>query len=125
MTLRARLVNGTIRGITRILCRVDDAELTRVPERGPLILVANHVNFLEVPLIYTHLTAGDRLCQGGTWDNPAALFDLWEIILSSAGADRTRDRAPWRPFGPARSLPWRRKAREAGTAGFSVDTGAS
>lgn len=89
MTVRARLVNGTIRGITRILCRVDDAELTRVPERGPLILVANHVNFLEVPLIYTHLQPRPvtGFAKAETWDNPAmaALFDLWEAIPLQRG----------------------------------------
>ena len=55
MTLTYRAVTSTIKGLTRLLCRVDDAQLARVPDRGPLIVVANHVNFLEVPLLYTHL----------------------------------------------------------------------
>ncbi len=89
MTVRARLVNGTIRGLTRLLCRVDDAELARVPECGPLILVANHVNFLEVPLVYTHLQPRPvtGFAKAETWDNPAmaALFDLWEAIPLQRG----------------------------------------
>jgi len=87
--LRARLVNGAIKGITRLLCRVDDAQLVRVPERGPLILVANHINFLEVPLIYTHLLPRPvtGFAKAETWDNPAmaALFDLWEAIPLQRG----------------------------------------
>jgi 1-acyl-sn-glycerol-3-phosphate acyltransferase len=89
MTLRTRLVNGTIRGLTRLLCRVDDAELARVPDRGPLILVANHINFLEVPLVYTHLQPRPvtGFAKAETWDNPAmaALFDLWEAIPLQRG----------------------------------------
>jgi len=55
MTLAYQVVTTAIKGLTRTLCQVDDAQLARVPERGPLILVANHINFMEVPLIYTHL----------------------------------------------------------------------
>ena len=50
-----RVVTSAIKGLTHLLCRVDGAHLVRVPERGPLIIVANHINFLEVPLIYTCL----------------------------------------------------------------------
>jgi 1-acyl-sn-glycerol-3-phosphate acyltransferase len=89
MTFRTRLVNGTIRGLTRLLCRVDDGELARVPDRGPLILVANHINFLEVPLVYTHLQPRPvtGFAKAETWDNPAmaALFDLWEAIPLQRG----------------------------------------
>lgn len=84
MSIAFQLVNGSIKGLLRLLCRVDDTQLERVPERGPLILVANHVNFLEVPLVFTHLQprpiAG--FAKAETWDNPlmARLFDLWGAI---------------------------------------------
>jgi len=84
MTLTYRVVTSTIKGLTRILCRVDDAQLARVPDRGPLIIVANHVNFLEVPLLYTHLQPRSvtGFAKVETWDNPAlgALFDLGRAI---------------------------------------------
>lgn len=84
MTLTYRVVTSTIRVLTRLLCRVDDAQLTRVPDRGPLIIVANHVNFLEVPLLYTHLQPRSvtGFAKAETWDNPAlgALFDLGRAI---------------------------------------------
>ena len=43
------------RSLTRAICKVDDAQLDKVPERGPLILIANHVHIMELPLLYTHL----------------------------------------------------------------------
>src|SRR5512139_260579 len=78
------LVDGTLRTVTRTLCRVYDAELARVPSHGPLILVANHINFLEVPLVLTHLRPRPvtGFAKAETWDNPAMawLFDLWAAI---------------------------------------------
>jgi 1-acyl-sn-glycerol-3-phosphate acyltransferase len=55
MTLTHRIVTATFKGLTSLLCRVDDAQLARVPDQGPLIVVTNHVNILEIPIIYTHL----------------------------------------------------------------------
>lgn len=84
MKLALRVVNTSLKGLTRILCRVDDSQLGRVPESGPLILVANHINFLEVPLLYTHLMPRPvtGFAKAETWDNPAMakLFDLWQAI---------------------------------------------
>ena len=55
MTLTHRIVIATLKGLTGLLCRVDDEQLARVPDRGPLILVGNHVNILEMPILYTRL----------------------------------------------------------------------
>jgi 1-acyl-sn-glycerol-3-phosphate acyltransferase len=81
MTITSAVVNTTIRGLTRLLCRVYDDQLPRIPETGPLILVSNHINFLEVPLLYTHLQPRPvtGFAKAETWDNPALriLFNLW------------------------------------------------
>ncbi len=65
-------------------CRVDDQELCRVPERGPLLLVCNHVNFLEVPLVLSHLQPRPvtGLAKAETWNSPVMgiLFNLWGAI---------------------------------------------
>jgi 1-acyl-sn-glycerol-3-phosphate acyltransferase len=83
-TLTYRVVTSTIKILTRILCRVDDAQLARVPDRGPLILVANHVNFLEAPVMYTHLRPRPitGLAKVESWDSPGLRFlaNLWGAI---------------------------------------------
>jgi 1-acyl-sn-glycerol-3-phosphate acyltransferase len=82
-------VTYSIKALLRTVCRVHDDHLTRVPKHGPLILVCNHVNTLDVPLMYTHLQP--RLMTGfaklETWDNPvmALLFDLWGAIPIKRG----------------------------------------
>jgi 1-acyl-sn-glycerol-3-phosphate acyltransferase len=84
MSFTTIMVNNTIKGLTRILCRVEDKQLDRVPFNGPLILVTNHVNFLDVPLLYTHLLPRPitGFAKAETWDNPAMayLFNLWQAI---------------------------------------------
>lgn len=75
------LVNTTLRILTGILCRMDADELKRIPSQGPLILVGNHINFLEVPVLVTRVwprpvTGFSKL---ETWHNPAKafLFNIW------------------------------------------------
>ncbi|MGA2489951.1 MAG: lysophospholipid acyltransferase family protein [Anaerolineales bacterium] len=69
---------------TRIVCHIDGADLAQVPMRGPLILVFNHINSLEVPLLHAHLQPRRMigLAKIETWDNKIMgwLFDLWEAI---------------------------------------------
>jgi 1-acyl-sn-glycerol-3-phosphate acyltransferase len=84
VTLTERIVNAFIKRVTRILCRIDDAQLRRVPKGGPLILVTNHVNFVDVPLVYTHLQPRPviGLAKVESWESPALgwLLDLWDSI---------------------------------------------
>jgi len=80
----AGIVNGTLRGITRTICQVDDAELARIPSHGPLILVGNHVNFLDAPILISHLQPRPivALAKVETWNNPlfGMLFSTWKSI---------------------------------------------
>jgi len=89
MPVKEYIVNNTIKNITRILCRVDDAELDSIPMCGPLILVSNHINFLEVPLVYTHLHPRPvtGYAKAETWDNMLLrpLFNLWNAIPIKRG----------------------------------------
>jgi 1-acyl-sn-glycerol-3-phosphate acyltransferase len=63
---------------------VDDRELRKIPARGPLLLVTNHVNFLEIPLVLSHLQPRPvtGLAKAETWDSPlmGLLFNLWGAI---------------------------------------------
>ena len=62
----------------------------RSPFHGPLILVMNHINFLDAPVLYTHLQPRPLtgLVKSETWDNPAMayLFNLWGGIPVRRGA---------------------------------------
>jgi 1-acyl-sn-glycerol-3-phosphate acyltransferase len=77
-------VSGAIRLVTGLAYCVDDGRLRRVPSTGPLFLVANHVNFLEAPLVFVRLrprpVTGFAKAEG--WDNGwmARLFNLGGAI---------------------------------------------
>jgi len=82
-------VTSIIKRLARILCRVDAHQLAQVPDRGPLILPTNHVNFLEAPVLYTHLQPRPltAFVKVETWDSPALgmLADLWGAIPLQRG----------------------------------------
>jgi 1-acyl-sn-glycerol-3-phosphate acyltransferase len=77
-------VSWGIRFGTKIICRIEDAELMQVPLNGPLILAVNHINSLEVPLLFAHLQPRRMigLAKIETWNNKFMgwLFELWEAI---------------------------------------------
>jgi 1-acyl-sn-glycerol-3-phosphate acyltransferase len=89
MSLAYSVVTTSIKSLTRILCKVDDSQLSNVPEQGPLIIVSNHINFIEVPVVYTHLQPRNitGFVKAETWENPAMglLFDLWGGIPIQRG----------------------------------------
>jgi 1-acyl-sn-glycerol-3-phosphate acyltransferase len=83
-----------IRALGRTLCRVHDEELAGIPHAGPLLLVANHVNFLDVPIFYTALMPRSvtGFAKIETWNNPALgfFFSLGGAIPIRRGVvDRT------------------------------------
>jgi len=80
-----RMLNATFKGLTSLMCRVQAEQLKRVPKHGPLILVSNHINFLEIPIIYTRLQTACPLtgfAKAETWDNPimGRIFNIWGAI---------------------------------------------
>ena len=94
MKLGFILVNAVIKTWTRIVCKIDGEALKNVPMNGPLIIISNHVNFLEAPVLYTHLLPRDitALAKVESWDNPGKrfLFNVWKIIPIRRGeADMT------------------------------------
>jgi 1-acyl-sn-glycerol-3-phosphate acyltransferase len=94
LTLTRRLADAAASGLSRLLCRVDAEELSKVPACGPLILVTNHVNFLEIPVLHTHLRPRPvvGLAKAEAWENPllGRLFDLWGAIPVRRGEPDVR-----------------------------------
>jgi 1-acyl-sn-glycerol-3-phosphate acyltransferase len=84
MNLVRNFVSWAIRVGTSIICRIERAELAQVPTQGPLILAVNHINSLEVPLLFAHLQPRRMigLAKIETWNNKFIgwLFDLWDSI---------------------------------------------
>ncbi|MBA7574424.1 hypothetical protein ES708_16230 [subsurface metagenome] len=84
MTLTGRFITFIIKLLLKILCKVERAQLESIPCQGPLILVTNHINFLEVPLIYT-LLLPRKVCgilKKESWDSwfVGMLAKEWEAI---------------------------------------------
>jgi 1-acyl-sn-glycerol-3-phosphate acyltransferase len=55
MTPSQRMIILFFKILTSVICRIHDESLAKVPHQGPLIIVTNHINILEVPLVYVAL----------------------------------------------------------------------
>ncbi len=83
-TFKEWATNVVVKAFTSSILRVSAAELRQLPPEGPLIIITNHVNFLEAPAIYTRMmprpvTAFSKI---ETWESKFLgwLFDVWGII---------------------------------------------
>jgi 1-acyl-sn-glycerol-3-phosphate acyltransferase len=81
VTFSQRFIVSASKGITGLICRIDDAALEKVPKQGPLIIYTNHVNILEIPIIYTRLQP--RRVHG------MLLAERWNIPILSWALDVT------------------------------------
>ena len=92
--MRRLLVNTTIGLLLPLLCRLRAAGIDRVPARGPLIIAANHINFLDVPVLYLLLRPRRVIgvAKEETWDNPALrlLANTWGAIPIRRGTADAR-----------------------------------
>jgi len=72
MTLSQHLIGFVLKSITIMLFRVDETQLARVPQKGPLILVTNHVHMPEIPTLFLRLTPRPvtGMLLASRWDNP-------------------------------------------------------
>jgi 1-acyl-sn-glycerol-3-phosphate acyltransferase len=98
MNLARKVISFVVKRITFIICRIDAAQLSKVPAQGPLILVMNHINFMDVPVFYTQLEPRPitGFAKAESWDDPLLgwLFRLYGGIPIHRGvADLTALRA--------------------------------
>jgi 1-acyl-sn-glycerol-3-phosphate acyltransferase len=82
---RRTVINTVVKGIFNTLCDIDSREFVETLSHSePLIIVVNHINFLEVPILvaqsYPMLLTG--LVKAETWNNPimAFLFNTYKAI---------------------------------------------
>lgn len=75
------LVNKVIQGITSVLFTLDDAQLVKVPSKGPLIIVANHINTFDAPVVLSRAQPRPirTFAKIETFDNLllGELFKVW------------------------------------------------
>ncbi len=72
----AMLVQRVLVGIP---CRIHDAELAKVPARGPVIVPGNHATSLEVPIMLSHLYPRrvTGMAKIEAWRNPILRLLYW------------------------------------------------
>ncbi len=92
MSLSYRFIVTTLKAITSLICRIDVAGAGQVPLHGPLILYTNHVNIIEIPIIFTRLQPRKMhgMLLAERWDIPVLhwMLDVTETIpLHRAEAD--------------------------------------
>jgi 1-acyl-sn-glycerol-3-phosphate acyltransferase len=84
------IVDTAIRLLFRLIARVRPTGLSRIPERGPLIVVTNHINFLEIPLLRFLFKPRQLrgITKAETWNRTASriLANLWGAIPIRRGA---------------------------------------
>lgn len=89
MTTGKRIVNPIVKAVSNLVCKVDDVEVDKVPFEGPLLIVVNHINFIEGPVLAPrlHPRLYSVLAKQESWDNPLFrfLFNTWDFIPLERG----------------------------------------
>jgi len=85
MEFRRAAVSFFLKSVLSIICKIDCREFKKaIFENKPLLVIFNHVNFLEVPILVTHSYPKHvtGLVKSETWDNPffAFLFNTYRAI---------------------------------------------
>ena len=85
MEFRRPVVNFFLKGILNIVCKIDSKEFVEALKKNePLLVVFNHINFLEVPILvsqsYPINVTG--LVKSETWKNPffSFLFNTYKAV---------------------------------------------
>jgi len=84
MGIRAWLFNVTLGLLFRILVRIEDKDLRRLPQTGPAILITNHTSNIEGPLMYVRMRPRPTIAMAKTelWKSFATrmMMQAWGAI---------------------------------------------
>jgi 1-acyl-sn-glycerol-3-phosphate acyltransferase len=85
MGFRRAAVTCFLKTLLTILCKIDCREYYKVLTKNePMLVVFNHVNFLEVPILVTHSypVCVSGLVKSETWNNPvfAFIFNSYKAV---------------------------------------------
>jgi len=85
MGFRRFVVSHVMKGILNVICKIDCSEFVHaLNSNKPLLVIFNHINFLEVPILVTHsyplLVSG--LVKSETWDSLifAFIFNTFKAV---------------------------------------------
>jgi len=85
MGFRRFAVTYFLKGILSVICKIDCKEfISALKNNKPMLVIFNHINFLEVPILVTHsyplYVSG--LVKSETWDNPvfAFIFNTYKAV---------------------------------------------
>jgi 1-acyl-sn-glycerol-3-phosphate acyltransferase len=84
MNLSQHLVLWALNVATRALCKIDSRELDKIPQHGPLLVLSNHINFLEVPVmrVRLHPRRAGGFAKAEAWQSwwLGRMYDVFEAI---------------------------------------------
>ena len=85
MGFRRSAVNLVLKGLINFLCKVDSREFVEALRNNePLLVITNHINFLEVLILATHSypVYVSGLAKSETWKNPifAFIFNTYKAV---------------------------------------------
>jgi 1-acyl-sn-glycerol-3-phosphate acyltransferase len=78
------IINGAFRFVFRLFFKIDTSELKKVPQNGPLLLIANHTSFLDGPLLYVFLQPRHTIAMAKKelWNHwfTKNVMNMWKCI---------------------------------------------
>ena len=62
---------GVVNWLTNVLTRIDSSGAEHVPKKGPLLVILNHISFLDIPVFFTRMIPRPiaAFARHDSWDN--------------------------------------------------------
>ena len=80
MELHYRLMRAFVRLILRMICRLHVQGLEKLPRQGPMILVTNHLHFLDPPIVMAELPVRSTVLVAEKWEKRPPLSWAFKAI---------------------------------------------